>query len=106
MTEAEFTKKLYDNITIELAKNNMTQRELSLRLGKSAGYLALSVCRESCPSSYVLMQMCKIFNVTAESLTGFNIDTSKIEKLSILYYSNESFRKLADMLISSLSDNG
>ena len=32
MTESEFTKKLYDNVTIELAKNNMTQRELSLRL--------------------------------------------------------------------------
>lgn len=36
MTESEFTKQLYDNITIELAKNNMTQRELSLKLGKSA----------------------------------------------------------------------
>lgn len=106
MTESEFTKQLYDNITIELAKNNMTQRELSLKLGKSAGYIALSVCRESCPSSYVLMQICKIFNVTAESLTGCNIDTSKLEKLAMLYYSNDSFRKLADMLISSLSDNG
>ena len=99
MDEKTFTERLYDRITIECKVRNMTLGELSKAIGKGESYIRVSKSKNVCPSAYTFSNICHALNVSAESMTGTEIESSVVERLMDLYNSNISFRKMADSLM-------
>lgn len=99
MDENTFTERLYDRITLECKIRNITLGDLSRAIGKGESYLRVSKSKQVCPSAYTFSNICHVLNISAEALTGTDVDSSVVEKLVDLYASNISFRKMADSLM-------
>ena len=99
MDEKTFTERLYDRITLECKIRNITLGELSRAIGKGESYLRVCKSKRVCPSAYTFTSICHGRDISAENMTGTEVESSVVEKLVELYSSNISFRKMADSLM-------
>ena len=72
---------------------------MSRAIGKRAPYLRVCKSKRVCPSAYTFTNICHVLDISAENMTGTEVESSIVEKLVELYSSNISFRKMADSLM-------
>ncbi|SCK02105.1 helix-turn-helix domain-containing protein [Clostridium sp.] len=94
---------LSTNIKLLRKINNISQRELGRRIGKSGQYIShLESTPTASPSLDVIFSIAKVFNVSVDELTGLTYDINSYEERPH-NYSEITHREHLDIITENLN---